>query len=70
MMKKIDKGVVLVIAVLLGCVIVRAALDAAASLILPVLLVGAIYTGFRAWQGGYLAKFMPEKRDPAKKENT
>lgn len=60
-MNKIDKAVMLVVVVLLGCVLVKTALEAAAALIIPVVVVGVGYGGFRAWQSGLLSRFMPHK---------
>jgi hypothetical protein len=68
MMNKVDRGVLSVVAVLLGCVCVKTALEAAVSLIIPVVLVAVAYGGFRAWQTGWLAKLMPKKAEEPKKE--
>lgn len=61
-MNKIDNGVATVVLTLLGCVLVKAALDAAVTIIVPVVVAGLLYAAFRAWQKGWFAKFIPEKQ--------
>ena len=53
---KADKIVSLVVVVLLVCVCIRAALEAAASFIIPVVVLAVGYAGFRLWQTGIFAK--------------
>jgi hypothetical protein len=58
---KIDKTVGIVVVSLLGCVLVKAALEAAVTLVIPVIVAAVVYAVFRAWQKGWLAKLIPEK---------
>lgn len=53
---KADKIVSLVVVVLIACVCIRAALEAAASFIIPVVVLAVGYAGFRLWQTGVFAK--------------
>jgi hypothetical protein len=47
-----DRIVAYTIAIVLLCVAVRAVLDVAATVVVPAILVGAAYLGFRLWQTG------------------
>lgn len=54
---KIDKAVAAVVAVLVACVCIKAALEVAAQALIPVLVIGAGYGIFRLWQAGALDRF-------------
>lgn len=59
-MKKLnvaDRIVAYTIAIVLLCVAVRAVLDVAATVVVPAILVGAAYLGFRLWQTGTLSRW-------------
>jgi hypothetical protein len=62
---KADKIVSLVVAVLLACVCIRAALEAAASFIVPVVVLAVGYAGFRLWQAGVFAKLFKKDAETA-----
>jgi uncharacterized membrane protein len=62
-MNKLDRGVLLALAIVMGCVLVKTALDAAASLFLPAVIVGAGYGGYRAWQVGIFQKWVRYRSD-------
>jgi len=49
-----DRIVAYTIAIVLLCVAVRAILDVAATVVVPAILVGVAYLGFRLWQTGAL----------------
>jgi len=66
---KIDKTVAAVVAVLVACVCVKAALEVAAQALIPVLVIGAGYGGFRLWQAGVLDRFW-KGREKKEGENT
>lgn len=62
-MTKIDRWVMVVVGAILGAFIVRTALEAAVSLLIPVLVLAAGYGAYRAWQLGVFKKLGRLKDD-------
>jgi len=60
-MNRIDKAVGIIVVTILSCMLAKALLEAAAMLVIPVLVSAAAYVGFRAWQKGLFAKFLPKE---------
>ena len=60
-MNRIDKSVAIVVVAILGCMLAKAVLEAAAMLIVPVLASAGAYAVFRGWQKGLFAKLLLPK---------